>query len=145
MRRYGSPPIQGQKYTNRPGAYAIILGKRGLLLTYQDEPYFEFQLPGGGIDPGETPLPALHREIMEETGWHVSIQHHVQTYQRYTYMPEYKIYARKICKIYLAQAIREVSEPIEKDHTACWVDPKKAVTMLASIGDAAVLDSFLNP
>jgi putative (di)nucleoside polyphosphate hydrolase len=31
-------------------------------------PGFEWQMPQGGIDPGEDPLPAARRELYEETG-----------------------------------------------------------------------------
>ena len=68
IRRYGEPVVAGQIYRRRPGVYAILLRGDDILLTHQAEPDNEFQLPGGGIDPGEHPLPALHREVMEETG-----------------------------------------------------------------------------
>ena len=41
--------------------------RQNLLLTHQNAPEPEFQLPGGGIDPDEHPIKALHREVMEET------------------------------------------------------------------------------
>jgi 8-oxo-dGTP pyrophosphatase MutT (NUDIX family) len=37
-------------------------------------------LPGGGIDPKETPQDAAVREVFEETGLTVTIQRHISTY-----------------------------------------------------------------
>ena len=56
--RFGEPVLQGIQYTQRPGAYAIIYASDCVLLTFQEEPFPEFQLPGGGIDMGESPLAA---------------------------------------------------------------------------------------
>ena len=61
IRRYGEAVKQGQNYRFRPGVYAILPQGNDLLLTFQDDPHFEVQLPGGGIDPGENPIDALHR------------------------------------------------------------------------------------
>ena len=44
-----------------------------ILATHQAEPVPEFQLPGGGIDRGEHPIAALHREVYEETGWKIAV------------------------------------------------------------------------
>ena len=63
IRRFGSSPVRGQRYTLRHGAYAVLLAGRDILVTYQDEPEPEVQLPGGGIDPGKSPLQALRREV----------------------------------------------------------------------------------
>ena len=70
--RYGSPPESGRRYTRRAGAYAVLWRDGRVLLTHQDQPWPEYQLPGGGIDPGESPLRALHREVQEETGWRIA-------------------------------------------------------------------------
>jgi 8-oxo-dGTP pyrophosphatase MutT (NUDIX family) len=72
MRRWGGSPRKGQTYRHRPGAYAILWNGAELLLTFQAEPEPELQLPGGGIDPGEGALRALHREVREETGWAIA-------------------------------------------------------------------------
>lgn len=42
-----------------------------LLILRRDVPVWV--LPGGGVDPGETPENAIIREILEETGFHVKI------------------------------------------------------------------------
>ena len=55
MRRFGNVPNLEKKYIRRPGVYAILTRGDQILLTYQEEPDFEFQLPGGGVDKGENP------------------------------------------------------------------------------------------
>ena len=72
IQRIGETPLSRQKYTLRPGAYVAIVSEGQVLLTHQQEPVPEFQLPGGGIDPGEQVLSALHREVLEETGWTIT-------------------------------------------------------------------------
>ena len=102
MRRYGKPPLSDTQYTLRPGAYAILPRDGKLLLTYQAEPEAEVQLPGGGIDPGESPVRALHREVWEETGWTIAAPRRVGVYRRFVWMPDYDMYAEKLCHIYMA-------------------------------------------
>ena len=84
------PSTPGRRYRERPGAYAVILDGGDLLVTEQDAPDREFQLPGGGLDPGEGALRALHRECLEETGWRIRVLRRLGAFQRYVYMPEYR-------------------------------------------------------
>ena len=72
IRRFGEPPRSDLRYTRRAGAYALLPRGGHLLLTNQQNPGPDIQLPGGGIDPGESPLVALHREVFEETGWRIA-------------------------------------------------------------------------
>ena len=69
IRRIGTPPERVQRYIMRPGAYAILPLQDRFLITAEMTPEPDIQLPGGGIDPGESPIQAAHREVMEETGW----------------------------------------------------------------------------
>lgn len=139
IRRYGDPVKPGQKYIRRPGVYAILARDGRVLLTHQDAPIPEFQLPGGGIDRGEHPIAALHREVREETGWKIEIKRRLGAFRRFTYMPEYDLWAEKLCTIYLARPIYRLSPPTEAGHTAVWMTVPRAATGLANPGDKAML------
>ncbi len=137
MKRFGEPRRNDVKYKLRPGAYGIIALGRELLLTCQSLEQDEIQLPGGGIDPGESPLQALHRETFEETGYHIATQRRLGAFQRFTYMPEYGFWAHKVCHIYLCRPTLKIGEPLEKNHSAVWMDAEDAVAALDNRGDAA--------
>ena len=150
MRRFGEPPETGRRYRMRTGAYAILPGANGLLLTYQDAaapglrtlPEPEYQLPGGGVDPGESPVQALFREVYEETGWRISRPQRLGAYRRFTYMPEYDLWAEKMCLIYLAQPVIKYGAPTEPGHTAVWMSSDEAQTTLSNSGDRAFVSQF---
>jgi 8-oxo-dGTP diphosphatase len=136
IRRYGAVPLAGQRYKHRAGVYAILPLDGKLLLTYQGDPHFEIQLPGGGIDPGEHPLNALHREVFEETGWRIAQPRKLGTFRRFTFMPEYDMWAEKLCHIYLARPVRPHGPPTEPGHMAIWLEPRDAIMELYNDGDA---------
>ncbi|WP_371224789.1 NUDIX hydrolase [Roseovarius sp. 2305UL8-3] len=136
IKRYGKSPKTGIRYQRRPGVYAILPRAGQLLLTYQGDPHFEVQLPGGGIDPGESPIHALHREVMEETGWTIGQPQRLGAFRRFTYMPEYDMWAEKLCTIYLARPALRIGPPTEPDHTPLWFSPAQAIKDLYNDGDA---------
>lgn len=135
IRRFGDPPQPGIPYRRRPGVYAILPRGGALLVTHQSAPIPELQLPGGGIDPGESPLQALFREVFEETGWRISHPRRLGAFRRYAYMPEYDLWAEKLCVIYRATPVRCHGSPGEPGHTAVWITPDQALRRLGNIGD----------
>lgn len=139
-RRIGEPIKPHISYKRRPGAYAILERNGHILLTHQAEPIPELQLPGGGIDPGENPIPALHREVMEETGWKISDVRKRGVYRRFTFMPEYDLWAEKVCHIYSARPAFRAGPPTELGHTAVWMTPESAIAKVASDGDRHFLE-----
>jgi 8-oxo-dGTP diphosphatase len=110
-----------------------------VLLTHQQEPLPEFQLPGGGIDAGEHPVGALHREVYEETGWRIALQRRLGAFRRFTYMPEYDLWAEKLCTIYLARPVLRLGPPSEAGHTAHWVPLSLATEIVGNEGDRSFL------
>ncbi len=143
MRRYGETRDFQRRYSFRPGVYAILPRDGQLLLTHQAEPAPEIQLPGGGIDPGEPALPALYREIIEETGWRVIRARRLGAYRRFAYMPEYDLWAEKVCHVYLATPARPAGPPTEAGHTAIWAAPEFALNTLACPGNVGFLERWL--
>ncbi len=135
MRRFGEPIDPTRAYRDRPGAYGVILDGRDALVTEQSAPRAEFQLPGGGVDPGEGLVRALHRECLEETGWRIQVLRRLGAFQRFCYMPEYDLWARKICHIYLCRPVLRLGTPADPAHRAVWMPVETAAELLAVEGD----------
>ncbi len=123
------------------GAYAIIVGRDGNLLLVDERG--ELQLPGGGIDPGENPMQALHRETREETGWRITGLRRLGAFQRFTYMPDYEMWAHKRQLIYLAQAVRPLGPPTEGWHQPLFMPPDVAARRLDVEGDRHMVSEAL--
>lgn len=121
IRRVGNPPEPGRTYRLRPGVYAILPRADQVLVTRQTASEEPLQLPGGGIDPGESPLQALHREVFEETGWRIADPRRIGAARRFVYMPEYRIWAEKLCTVYLARPVRPHAAPLEPGHQVEFV------------------------
>ncbi|WP_420014153.1 NUDIX hydrolase [Tateyamaria sp.] len=142
IRRFGEPPIAGQTYVRRPGVYAVLPRDGQLLLTCQMTPAPEIQLPGGGIDPGESPLCALHREVFEETGWRIAQPRKLGAFRRFTFMPEYDLWAEKLCHVYVAFPTRAISDPTEPDHSVIWMTPDAAALTVYNDGDRSFVARY---
>ena len=58
----------------RVAAYAVIIDEDRILLAHWNSPTRPaWTMPGGGLDPGEDPMDAAVREVLEETGFHVEL------------------------------------------------------------------------
>ncbi|MGR3783782.1 MAG: NUDIX domain-containing protein [Albimonas sp.] len=147
MRRFGDPWRSDAPYRERPGAYGAILGsgpRAGqMLLAATPNDGEAFLLPGGGVDPGESPLRALTREVYEETGYSVQPLRRLGAFQQYRWMPDYQMWARKICHIYLCRAGRPLGPPVEPDHTPVWLPVAEAVRRLSVAGERHVVSRHL--
>lgn len=131
MRRIGEP-VRDRPYRDRRGAYGVIAGRRGLLVVDQEG---ELQLPGGGIEPAESPVMALHREVAEETGWRIAAPRRLGAFQRFAWLPDYGYWARKVQLVYLARAVRPLGVTLEPGHTPLWMPPATAARRLDIEGD----------
>ena len=144
IRRFGQPPLSDKPYVLRAGAYAILPLQKRLLLTAQLSDGVDIQLPGGGIDPGESATQALYREVMEETGWRISAPKRLGAFRRFVFMPEYDLWAEKICHIYVARPTRQICEPLEPNHFTTVMDPNEAAFALGNDGDRHFVEQYFS-
>ncbi|KEJ90668.1 NUDIX domain-containing protein [Sulfitobacter donghicola] len=144
IRRVGEVPQRGQRYILRPGAYVILPIGRRFLLTAEVNGEIDIQLPGGGIDPGESPKQALYREVREEIGWSISNPIRLGAFRRFVFMPEYDLWAEKLCTVFVARPTRQLHEPIEAHHVTMILDAKDALASLGNEGDRMMLEAYLD-
>jgi 8-oxo-dGTP diphosphatase len=82
---------------------------------------------------------------MEETGWAISSPLRLGAFRRFTFMPEYDLWAEKICHIYLARPVLRRGPPTEAGHTAVWLSPAAAIVHLASDEDSRFVEMVTRP
>src|SRR6056297_3536915 len=93
----------------------------------------------GGLDPGEQPIAALHREVLEETGWTMALTRRLGAFRRFTYMPDYGLWAEKVCTVWLGRPVRRLGPPREEGHTAHFVPLSLAADLVGNDGDRTFL------
>jgi len=67
--------ILGHNYKFRKSARGVVLNEKGEVSIQFVSKDNYYKLPGGGVDPGETIQGALEREIREEVGCDITIEH----------------------------------------------------------------------
>ncbi len=114
---------------SRTGVYGVAVKDRKLLLVKQRKgPHSgKWELPGGGIEAGETPENALRREFHEEVGLSFDTLQFLINLTATTDGIDEKgdpYCFHQIGVIYLIQGLSSSnSQPAEMEHA--WIDPKQ--------------------
>ena len=72
-----------------PGVAAVVRDGEGRVLVQLREGEAEWGLPGGAIDPGETPAEAIAREVREESGLEVRVERIIGAFGGAAYRARY--------------------------------------------------------
>ncbi len=114
----------GVQYTLRPGAYALIASLDGQVAVVRTS--VGTFLPGGGIDPGETPEEAVVREAIEECALLIRTGAWMTHAVQFVYSIKEKQYFEKQSTFFDATIESEASTRGEPDHELVWLTPDAA-------------------
>jgi 8-oxo-dGTP diphosphatase len=122
----------GRDYPDRPGAFAIIEreGKVALVRVSFEGGGGRTDLPGGGLDEGESAEQAAVRECGEEAGLVIEIEGEVVRADHY-FVNEKGVSRNTRGVFFAARALRaDAKLKIEDDHALVWCDPQEALLKL---------------
>jgi|HubBroStandDraft_6_1064221.scaffolds.fasta_scaffold659346_2 8-oxo-dGTP diphosphatase len=142
--RFGAPEA-GLNYRERPAAYGLLErdGRLALVhVTLADRPPF-FDLPGGGIDPGEDEEQALRREFGEETGLLVSAGHRVAAAEQYMISAHNEPFLSQGAFFETVLEGERLDLKIEDDHELVWMSPGEALVKLRHDSHAWAVTAWL--
>ena len=124
-------PAAGRAYPDRPAAFAIVeRDGRIALARVTLEGGGRLDLPGGGLDPGETAAEAAVRECGEEVGLKIAVEAEVARADHYfTNEDDSRVNTRGA--FFAARLVAEAPElKIEDDHALEWMTPHEALLAL---------------
>jgi 8-oxo-dGTP diphosphatase len=125
-------PQPGRAYPDRPAAFVIV--ERDTLIAVVRVTFLggggRLDLPGGGLDRGETAEQAAVRECGEEAGLRVSIEAEIARADHYfTNEDDSRVNTRGV--FFAAQLLDEAPAlKIEDDHALEWLAPHEALATL---------------
>jgi 8-oxo-dGTP diphosphatase len=138
-------PDPGRAAPDRPAAFAIVPRDRRIAVvrvTFATGGG-RLDLPGGGLDPGETPAQAAVRECGEEAGLRISVGEPLTRADHYFVNMEGETNNTR-GTFYAATLLAEAPElKTEADHALEWMTPDEALVALDRESHAWALTAWL--
>ncbi|HLZ77334.1 NUDIX domain-containing protein [Phenylobacterium sp.] len=138
-------PAPGRAYPDRPAAFAIVErdGQIAVARVSFAAGGGRLDLPGGGLDPGETAAQAAARECGEEVGLQIAVDAEVARADHYfTNEDDSRVNTRGV--FFAAHVTAEAPQlKVEDDHALEWMTPQDALLALDRESHAWALAAWL--
>lgn len=129
--QFGQPET-GRSYPDRPAAFVVVEqgGRIAVVRVTFEGGGGRLDLPGGGLDPGETAEQAAVRECGEEAGLAVAVEAEVARADHY-FVNEDDSRVNTRGTFFAAHLVSDAPElKIEDDHALEWMAPDEALVRL---------------
>ncbi len=137
VQRLSDPAPRLVHPTRQRGAYGLVFDHQGKILVVRTGSG-RCYLPGGRMEPGETPREALGREVAEECGWSAEVG-------RAICEQEQPIFGGRVSLRASYWRTRLVSPlATQPEHEAIWLSPPEATACLHRASDRAALAAALS-
>ena len=126
-------PEPGRDYPDRPAAFVILEqgGRIACVRVAWRRGGPKIDLPGGGLDPGETPAQAAARECGEEAGLRVAVEGEAFAAADHYFVNDEGASNNTRGRFFTGRLLGEAPElKIEDDHSLLWLDPTEALRAL---------------
>lgn len=120
-------------YTDRKSTRVVALRSSGEVAIIHVKVGDYYKLPGGGIEPNESPSDAALREVKEETGAVVALRSGY-----FATTEEFRFHLHQISYCYFADVLDDTGEPclteeeLSDGFTYQWMDFCKAMEVMAA-------------
>lgn len=97
-----------------------------------------WEFPGGKVDPGETPVEALHRELREELGVRVELGDEVVGPEHGSWV----ITDRHVMRLWFARIVDGEPEPLVEHDDLAWLEPGEWHAVEWLDGDVPIVEEL---
>lgn len=139
-------PEPGRDYPDRPAAFVVLAheGRIACVRVAWRRGGPKIDLPGGGLDPGETPAQAAIRECGEEAGLKVEVVGEAFAAADHYFVNDEGASNNTRGQFFAARLVgHEPTLKIEDDHSLVWLEPLEALQVLDRDSHAWAVASWL--